>query len=46
MLQLKLTYETKTEPKLSDLSALLYDYELLYDFLVLSTMDEYKTYML
>jgi len=44
MLQLKLTYETKPEPKLSDLSALLYDYELLYDFLVLSTMDEYKAY--
>jgi len=44
MVQLKLVYETVTKPKLGDLSALLYDYELLYDFLVLSTRDQYKSY--
>lgn len=46
MIQLKLIYETETKPKpkLSDLSALLYDYELLHDFLVLSMIDDYKEY--
>jgi len=44
MVLIRLTYEAVTKPKLSDLSALLYDYELLHDYLVLSTMEEYSSY--
>ena len=44
MVLIKLTYEDITKPKLGDLSALLYDYELLHDYLVLSTMEEYSLY--
>ncbi len=44
MVLIKLTYEAVTKPKLGDLSALLYDYELLHDYLVLSTMEGYSLY--
>ena len=44
MVLLRLIYNTEGKPSLSDLSALLYDYELLHDYLVLSTMEEYSEY--
>lgn len=44
MVKLKLIYDAEGKPALSDLSALLYDYELLHDYLVLSTLEEYSQY--
>ena len=44
-IRLSLEFELKTRPKLIDVSALLYDLELLHDFTILvSSEEDYQTY--
>ena len=44
MISINLTYETTEKPLLIDLNSLLYDYQLLYDFHVLSLIEDYQSY--
>jgi hypothetical protein len=44
MISINLTYETNKKTLLIDLNSLLYDYQLLYDFYVLSLIDDYQSY--
>jgi hypothetical protein len=41
---LGLTFDTRSEPLLIDISSLLYDYELFYDYHVLTLVEEYRGY--